>query len=130
LLCETLRDAIAVDALDPCGVYVGTTGGQVPRRMPETSGHPSSTIYRPCYPWRFRPCHDPGQTPCASAKSSHVSMARWHSTLGGRATQRLIFDAPELRYPMLRGTIRDHVTQRRRRFVRFYACGQDLSHEL
>ena len=44
-------------------------------------------------------------------------------------TQRAILDAPEARYPMLQGTIRDHVTQQRRAFVRFFACEQDLSHE-
>ena len=44
-------------------------------------------------------------------------------------TQRSVLDAVEARYPMLRGTIRDHVTQRRRAFVRFFACGEDLSHE-
>ncbi len=48
----------------------------------------------------------------------------------GTATQRSVLDALELRYPMLRGTIRDHDTQRRRAFVRFFACEQDLSHEL
>ncbi len=47
----------------------------------------------------------------------------------GRATQRSILDALEACYPMLRGTIRDHVTQKRRAFVRFFACEQDLSHE-
>jgi hypothetical protein len=46
----------------------------------------------------------------------------------GPATLRAILDALEARYPMLRGTIRDHVTQRRRAFVRFFACEQDLSH--
>ncbi|HUS05061.1 MAG TPA: MoaD/ThiS family protein [Bryobacteraceae bacterium] len=44
-------------------------------------------------------------------------------------TQRSILDALEAKYPMLQGTIRDHVTQRRRPFVRFFACEQDLSHE-
>src|SRR5947207_381180 len=44
-------------------------------------------------------------------------------------TQRSILDALESRYPMLRGTIRDHVTGQRRAFVRFFACNQDLSHE-
>ena len=48
----------------------------------------------------------------------------------GLATQRSVLDALEARYPVLRGTIRDHVTQRRRAFVRFFACEQDLSHEL
>ena len=48
----------------------------------------------------------------------------------GPVTQRSVLDALEARYPMLRGTIRDHVTQRRRPFVRFFACEEDLSHEL
>jgi sulfur-carrier protein len=47
----------------------------------------------------------------------------------GPVTQRAVLDALEARYPMLRGTIRDHATQRRRAFVRFFACEQDLSHE-
>ncbi len=47
----------------------------------------------------------------------------------GQATQRSVLNALEARYPMLRGTIRDHVTQKRRPFVRFFACEQDLSHE-
>jgi molybdopterin synthase sulfur carrier subunit len=47
----------------------------------------------------------------------------------GCVTQRAVLDALEARYPMLRGTIRDQVTQRRRPFVRFFACEEDLSHE-
>ncbi len=47
----------------------------------------------------------------------------------GEVTQRSVLDALEFRYPMLQGTIRDHVTQRRRAFVRFFACGEDLSHQ-
>ncbi|MGH4015381.1 MAG: MoaD/ThiS family protein [Pseudonocardiaceae bacterium] len=47
----------------------------------------------------------------------------------GQATQRSVLDALEVRYPMLRGTIRDHITQQRRAFVRFFACEQDLSHD-
>ncbi len=47
----------------------------------------------------------------------------------GQATQRSVLDAIEARYPMLRGTIRDHVTQQRRPFVRFFACEEDLSHD-
>jgi hypothetical protein len=47
----------------------------------------------------------------------------------GRATQRSLLDALEARHPTLLGTIRDHATQERRAFVRFFACGQDLSHE-
>ena len=49
--------------------------------------------------------------------------------LDGTATQRSILDALEATYPMLRGTIRDQVTQERRAFVRFFACEEDLSHE-
>ena len=49
--------------------------------------------------------------------------------ISGPVTQRAVLDALETRYPMLRGTIRDHVTNERRAFVRFFACEQDLSHE-
>ncbi len=49
--------------------------------------------------------------------------------VAGAVTQRSVLDALESRYPMLRGTIRDHVTQRRRAFLRFFACEEDLSHE-
>jgi sulfur-carrier protein len=48
----------------------------------------------------------------------------------GEVTQRSVLDALEARYPMLRGTVRDQVTQQRRAFVRFFACEEDLSHEL
>ncbi|HEX6879178.1 MAG TPA: MoaD/ThiS family protein [Terriglobales bacterium] len=47
----------------------------------------------------------------------------------GAVTQRAILDALENRYPMLRGTIRDHTTYQRRPFLRFFACEEDLSHE-
>jgi sulfur-carrier protein len=47
----------------------------------------------------------------------------------GAATQRSVLDALEARYPVLCGTIRDHVTRQRRPFIRFFACEQDLSHE-
>ena len=49
--------------------------------------------------------------------------------INGEATQRSVLDALESRYPMLRGTIRDHVTHERRAFVRFFACERDLSNE-
>ena len=48
----------------------------------------------------------------------------------GQVTQRAVIDAIEASYPMLRGTIRDYATDRRRPFLRFYACAEDLSHEL
>jgi sulfur-carrier protein len=47
----------------------------------------------------------------------------------GSVTQRSVLNALEARFPMLRGTLRDHVTQERRAFVRFFACEEDLSHE-
>jgi hypothetical protein len=47
----------------------------------------------------------------------------------GPITQRSVLDALEAKYPVLQGTIRDHSTQQRRPFIRFFACGQDLSHE-
>jgi sulfur-carrier protein len=50
-------------------------------------------------------------------------------TVDGPVTQRSVLDALEARYPVLQGTIRDHVTQQRRPFVRFFACEEDLSHD-
>ena len=50
--------------------------------------------------------------------------------IAGEVTQRSILNALEARYPMLQGTIRDHETQKRRPFLRFFACQEDLSHEL
>ena len=52
-----------------------------------------------------------------------------HLEVAGPVTQRSVLDALEARYPMLRGTIRDHGTLKRRAFLRFFACEQDLSHE-
>ncbi len=62
------------------------------------------------------------------------NLARVHGevtlAVEGPVTQRSVLDALEACYPVLRGTIRDHVTLRRRPFLRFFACEQDLSHEL
>jgi sulfur-carrier protein len=52
-----------------------------------------------------------------------------HVDLNGSATVKTILDALEGKYPMLRGTMRDHVTKQRRPLVRFFACGEDMSHE-
>ncbi|MEO8330429.1 MAG: hypothetical protein ABI586_10520 [Candidatus Nanopelagicales bacterium] len=49
--------------------------------------------------------------------------------VNGSVTQRAVLDALESRYPMLQGTIRDHDTRRRRAFIRFFACEEDLSNE-
>jgi molybdopterin synthase sulfur carrier subunit len=52
-----------------------------------------------------------------------------HVNLNGSATPNAVLDVLEARYPMLRGTMRDHVTQRRRAYVRFFACETDISHD-
>jgi molybdopterin synthase sulfur carrier subunit len=52
-----------------------------------------------------------------------------HVDLNGSATVKSLLDALEEKYPMLRGTIRDHGTLKRRPMVRFFACGEDISHE-
>jgi len=49
--------------------------------------------------------------------------------VNGSVTQRTVLDALEAKYPVLKGTIRDHVTHKRRAFLRFFACQEDLSHE-
>ena len=49
--------------------------------------------------------------------------------VSGEVTQRTVLDALEASYPMLKGAIRDHVTRERRAFLRFFACGEDLTHE-
>ena len=49
--------------------------------------------------------------------------------VNGQATAKAVLDALEAKYPVLRGTIRDHVTQQRRPLVRFFACGEDISHD-
>src|SRR5260370_6006355 len=103
------------------------------RPMPGTVGPLSSGTFRPCFLWRSRHCL--GQT-----NMIRVMLPQHLRTLAGvrgdveievegPATLRLVLDAIETRYPMLRGTIRDHVTQQRRPYLRFFACEQDLSHE-
>jgi hypothetical protein len=60
----------------------------------------------------------------ARLSSSEVTLE-----LKGQATQRSVLDALEAAYPMLQGTLRDHVSKQRRPFLRFFACEEDLSHE-
>ena len=66
--------------------------------------------------------------PAHLRKLAHVD-SEVKLVVDGPVTQRSVLDALEARYPMLQGTIRDHVTKKRRAFVRFFACGEDLSHE-
>jgi molybdopterin synthase sulfur carrier subunit len=60
---------------------------------------------------------------------ARLSNAEVALDVNGAPTLRSVLDALEVNYPMLRGTIRDHVTQQRRPFLRFFACEEDLSHE-
>ena len=127
---NVLRDAMAVDSLDSCGVYFGTTGGQVyavgrcrrqlgadcPRSAGRAVGRGAdAAMIRVVLPAHLR---------TLAKVAGEVQLE-----VEGPVTQRSVLDALEARYPMLRGTIRDHVTQKRRPFVRFFACEEDLSHE-
>jgi len=96
--------------------------------MQVITGRLSCGIFRPCFPWRSRRCHDSGCAATALEGLAHVS-GEVQVDVTGPATQRSVVDALEAKYPMLRGTIRDHVTQQRRPFLRFFACEEDLSHE-
>ena len=60
---------------------------------------------------------------------AQVEAAEVELEVQGAITQRSVLDALEAKYPMLQGTIRDHVTGKRRAFLRFFACQEDLSHE-
>ena len=84
--------------------------GLLLRRRAATTGRPSSAIFPPCSPSRCRPCHDPRRAPGPPAHPRAGRTARCSSTSPARSTQRSVLDALEARYPMLRGTIRDHVT--------------------
>ena len=65
----------------------------------------------------------------ATSANAGAHRERGELELEGPVTQRAVLDALEARYPMLQGTIRDHVTHKRRAFIRFFACAEDLSHE-
>jgi molybdopterin synthase sulfur carrier subunit len=67
--------------------------------------------------------------PVPLRRLAHVDDGEVMLQIEGPVTLRAVLDAVEAAYPVLRGTIRDHVTQQRRAFVRFFACEQDLSHE-
>ena len=124
-----LRDAMAVDSLDPCGIYFGTTGGQVCASA--DSGDtwiPSSGIFRPCCQSKSRPCHDPSDPPLSFAHAG-AGGRRGAARRGESTDVGAVLDALEACYPVLRGTIRDQITLQRRPFVRFFACKEDLSHD-
>ena len=126
---NVLRDAMAVDSLDSCGIYFGTTGGQV--YVSPDGGDTWRAIVRDLpavCPSKCRRCHDPRGAPVPSP----------HARRGGGGSAARAAGAGDPRrgprragggYPALRGTIRDHATQQRRPFIRFFACQEDWSHE-
>ena len=127
---DVLRDAMAVDSLDSCGVYFGTTGGQV--YASADAGNNWTPIV-----------HDlPGRAFRRSADAAmiRVELPQHLRTLArvtgevtvevaSPVTQRSVLDAIEKSYPVLCGTIRDHDTLKRRAFLRFFVCSEDWSHE-
>ena len=127
---NVLRDSMAVDKLDSCGIYFGTTGGQV--YASNDSGDTWNAIVRDLPVGRLGRGPDAEMIRVVLPPNLKI-MARVDRELtfsiDGPVTQRAVLDAVEAEYPMLRGTIRDQVTQQRRAFIRFFACEQDLSHE-
>ncbi len=127
---DILRDAMAVDTLDECGVYFGTTGGQV--YASADAGDTWAPIVRDLPPVlsvevQTLTCARSGSC-CRRTCVSSAQMRR-EVTVEAEPTQRGVIDALEAQYPGLRGTLREPGTDRRRSFVRFYACEEDLSHE-
>ena len=126
---NVLRDAMAVDSLDPCGVYFGTTGGQVyasadsgdtwkpiVRDLPAVLSVEVQTLpmIRVVLPYHLRTLARVDGEVLLEVKSP--------------ATLNAALEALETRHPVLRGAIRDQITMQRRPFVRFFACKEDLSH--
>ena len=135
---NVLRDAMAVDSLDECGVYFGTTGGQVyasadagDNWTPIVRDLPACSRSR-CRRWHERPrpnaAHDPGDSALPSAQPGACGRGGC-AEVAEPVTMRRVLDALEAAYPMLRGTIREYETGKRRAFLRFFACEEDWSHE-
>ena len=121
---------MAVDTLESCGVYFGTTGGQV--YASADSGDSWAPIVQDSAAGALRRGADLRMI--RVALPAHLrTLARVDGEVtvdvSGLVTQQSVLDALEASYPVLCGTIRDHVTKQRRPFVRFYACEQDLSHD-
>ena len=115
---------MAVDSLDTCGVYFGTTGGQV--YASADAGDNWVPIVRD-----LRGANTGMIRVVLPHHLRTLAQVRGDVELDvyGPVTQRSVLDALEARYPMLRGTIRDQVTFQRRAFLRFFASERDLSHE-
>jgi photosystem II stability/assembly factor-like uncharacterized protein len=108
---NVLRDALAVDTFDPYGLYFGCARSA--RRA--LCGGTGAAMIRVRLPAHLR---------AMSGSGAEVEL-----DVSGAITQRTVLDALEAQDPMLRGTIRDHVSQERRPFLGFFACQEDLSHE-
>ena len=122
---NVLRDAMAVDTLDRLRRVLrhhGRPGVCVERRRRQLE-RPSSAIFPPCCRWRCRRCHDPRRPArricaCMANVDGEVTLdGRGRGDAAVRCSTR-----SRRSYPVLRGTIRDHGTQRRRPFLRFFAC--------
>src|SRR5579871_5642481 len=98
------------------------------RRMRANTGRRLSTIFRQYCRWKCKRSNDSGVVPGHLRTLARVN-AEVTLEISGAVTQRSVLDALEAKYPMLQGTIRDHVTGKRRDFLRFFACQEDLSHE-
>src|SRR5580658_7374067 len=120
-------------------ILAPAAGKSMPRPTPETTGLRLSAISLPCFRLKCRRWDDFLRS--YAATMIRVVLPHHLRTLAhagneveldveAPVTQRSVLDALEARYPMLRGTIRDQVTHERRAFLRFFACEQDLSHEL
>ena len=131
---NVLRDAMAIDSLDSCGVYFGTTGGQVyasadagdtwtpiVRDLPPVLSVEVQTLPR-------RVHHDPSAAARASA-DARACAGEVQVDVTGPATLRSVLDALEARIPCCAGRSANTTTLKRRPFVRFFACEEDLSHE-
>ena len=128
---NVLRDAMAVDSLDSVRRLLRhdrRPGLRLGRRRRQLGARSSATC-RPCCRSRCRRCHDPRRAAGPPADAGAASAARCSSTSRARSRSARSSTRSRPAIPMLRGTIRDHVTQQRRPFLRFFACEQDLSHE-
>ena len=127
---NVLRNAMTVDSLDPCGVYFGTTGGQVygSNDAGDSLGSHRARlavgdVRRGAGAAMIR-VELPAHLRLLAQVNGEVQLE-----VAGPVTLETVLDALEARYPVLCGTIRDHDTHERRPFLRFFACEQDLSHE-
>ena len=127
---NVLRDAMAVDSLDECGIYFGTTGGQV--YASADGGDTWNAIVRDLPP-SFRRSADAAMIRVVlpfhlrTSGAGRATKCSWKSRRRSRSVRFSM--RSKLRYPVLRGTIRDQATQKRRPLVRFFCCREDFSHE-